>query len=311
MTSLGKQILSPLLAFIPPSDSPSSSSPTQPLPRPHIHLYALLAALLLYSPTLKSPAGTSKPNPLASHPLVHLLTTAEEYEPLRRFVHQMHGEIWGASEGQMRAEQKEQEEASRVYGDLAGWNSLYSASSTSTGSGSAGEDSPRDASLSSTSGSSNSWRSYLPTFLRPASATATSTGTSRRTKESDEPLSPQQQAALRRLRIGRAIWITSALLGTVGWLLVSGIVQVSFSDEDDEEEEGEEEVDLIVEDREGGEEVEVVLLDGEEDEEGEEDDEDDEDDEDVEWTFVRGSEQVDLDEPVEIVLEDDDGEDEI
>ncbi|PWN19937.1 hypothetical protein BCV69DRAFT_313146 [Microstroma glucosiphilum] len=315
MTSLGKQIFSPLLDFVPSSDSPSTTTKQQPLPRPLIHLYALLAPLLLSSPTLKIGKGSApKSNPLSAHPLVHLLTTADEYEPLRRFVHRMHGEIWGVDETEVvaEAESKEEREVDRVYGDLTGWKTLYTPSSTSAGT--VGEDVPTGA--RSSSSSNNSWRSYLPSFLRPSSA---STSTSKKTPTPPtEPLSPLQQAALRRLRIGRAVWITSALLGTVGWLLVSGIVQVSFSEEEDEEDE-EEEVEVIIEDTIGDGEgvqegMDVVVLDGEDDEDEDDDDEEEEDeeeDEGVEWTFVRGSEHVDLDQPVEIVLGDDDDEDEL
>ncbi|WFD34309.1 hypothetical protein MCUN1_001148 [Malassezia cuniculi] len=69
------------------------------------------------------------------------------------------------------------------------------------------------------------------------------------------------------LRIGRAVWITSAIVGAIAWIFASGIVTIEYIDEDDED------------DEEYGEDENAFVADQEDelDEEGEDGYEDDED----------------------------------
>lgn len=132
------------------------------------------------------------------------------------------------------------------------------------------------------SSAGGSWMSYvLPGSINPTStSTGTGSGSGKasftsasspppsNTKRSSSP--PKEEL---RLRLGRALWICSALVGLVGYTFASGIVSVKFVSPDEEEH------------------------DDEDDEDDEDEDDDDEEEVEGEWEVADGEElDDDLDE---------------
>ncbi len=76
------------------------------------------------------------------------------------------------------------------------------------------------------------------TFHTPPQRSAYTTQSRRESKKASA--SPSAKPEDRRIRLGRALWICSALIGLVGYTFASGIVSVKLVDNDGEEDEDEE-----------------------------------------------------------------------
>lgn len=232
-----------------------------------VQLFSLLAPILLCT----APRALEA---LRSHPVAHLLLELEEYAQLREWMRSRNEEWWS-----LCAPREGETWVGRRLGGGQEGEALPTVTreEDSVPAAAAPSSSTTAPTAPSSSSSKRSWSSYIPFFGGRSSDASSTKGPA----ANPEPTS---------LRIGRYIWIGTALLGTVGWLFASGVVSIDFSGEEEEVEEvvelDEEEMEKLqkeLEDVEGEEEEEK------EDEEGwrfargggEDDDDDDDDDEDI------------------------------
>ncbi|CAO1618028.1 unnamed protein product [Parajaminaea phylloscopi] len=264
VTRIAREALTPVLSYVKefPIPPQGSASPAELL------LFALIAPLLLageddFADSVQSPAKEA----LLSHTVVRLLAGidesvaggkgSDEYEPLRTWTAKMWEHLWSA-------------EYTRA---ASSWRGV------TLGSRQTSNETTKSPDERSSQAASSQSRTRAPTPARPQGlfgrlrSWAFPSGDATPTKDSkkdQEPLSELERNALRRLRIGRMVWAATAVMGTVGWIFLSGVVSIDFSDaaqvelELDQDEEDEEEELIDEEDEDGDDEEGLWLVDDDE-----------------------------------------------
>lgn len=188
-----------------------------------VQLFSLLAPLIIVS--------EQGSRALASHPFIGVLQR-EEYTSLRGWVKEIWEKTW-------KVEREKTIAAGSAWSEvlLGTAETLLKEDNDELLDAASRASSHTKGTAASTS---SSWSSYLPSFLQSSPPS-----TSSKKQEHPSSKSPSELRAERNLSIGRALWIASALAGTVGWLFLSGVVEIGeeeyYEEEEEEVEEGEEE----------------------------------------------------------------------
>ncbi|CAO1616671.1 unnamed protein product [Sympodiomycopsis kandeliae] len=215
---IAKETLAPVVTFLKAWQSQKHEENSLPLALQQ--LFSLIAPLVLYSPD----------SVMAKHPIAHLMAS-DQFSVLKDFVHSSSRTLFGSTRDQMNALEASWDKV--ILGDM---------SRDRADQGTISDDEEAQEESSSTSArpsssspqTSTSWPSYLKSFFVSS--------------KSDKPpvvLSESEIRQRRRLKIGRAVWIGTSIVGSIGWLaylVMSGAVSIEVGEvEDDDEEEEEEE----------------------------------------------------------------------
>lgn len=275
MIDIAREALDPVLSFV----EKTADSPQDSYPPALLHLFALLAPLVLANKSGTTAADSNAASEagleaLRSHPIAQLLSQAgnegekpsnasqKSYAMLASCVNQIWEQVWADHFAALQASSWSQV----ALGSRKAIDAMPSSAS-------AAQHGASPVAASSRAGSPAGLldRFYGSLFGSSSPQTPKAQAGSKKNKKDDEPQTEMERRAARRLRIGRALWTATALLGTFGWLFLSGVVSIDLSGEggefDEEEEEYEEEEEAEAEEDGGDEDAE--LEDEGEDEDGE------------------------------------------
>lgn len=158
---------------------------------------------------------------MQDHPVVELLKTDASYADFRAWVDRVHNNIWSADAQRLKADGKP------WYGQSLGATGPFDSTSGEQSSAQRASSPLPSASHAPPASLRTRISSFVPWLLF-------SRGSSQPSATDAESLAAQRRR--QTLARGRAIWIASALLGTIGWAFLSGVVQIGYTDEDDEDE---------------------------------------------------------------------------